>query len=710
MNGTLFRSSLALSGKVRPHVGRCVGRFVGRSIEAAAIAFVLSLGLSAKAGFSPPKKLSESNGSAIQCRVGVDLSFNAYIAWTAGKELKLDLIANGFSRHITLSDPGQGSGDPAIVTSTLGMTFIAFTQDDPVRGGREICLASNPGGSFTARPENVSLSPGDDYAPRSHLDLGGLPHLVWARRLGNQPEVMYMAPGAKPVAIARGDYPALAVDAFGTAHVVYTRGRDLYSVDIRQEVTGAEAAVTRTPFDDEFFPSIAVTHSGKAFVIYERKGGLYYHESIEGTNRYLPPRLLDNGGVSIPELKVTGDLLSIIYEKHGDLYYILGKVGSVLPAPVRVAETPEVETHPSMAVDPRGSLHIAYIRDGEVYYTNNVGELKAAFTVDRREGEAPLQVHFDDLSSGLIEAWRWDFGDGSAPSYEVDPTHVYDQPGDYSVTLTVFGGGAEIQLKQTRYIFVQTASYRIWIPDMVVYPGQKEIWCPVMAAHKKPLDGFQTIGVFDPNVLTLRQVTFLGTILDSYSPEFEALSFSNSSDEAYFFAGIIFDYSPPFSEHPPVLPPSSGERIAHLVFDCSEDAPEGGITLVEPKNGVGPTETHNAFAVRGQTTGSLPVLAPSSVSILVLGQGLPTVFKRGDSDGNGDVDLSDAIVTLGYLFLGDRQPSCLDAADVNDSGAVDIADPIGLLSFAFLGGTAPGIPFPGTGLDPSSDSLEECRR
>ncbi len=702
MNVPLSRSCLAWGGRVRP----CLGRFVG----GAALVFVLVLGLSAKAEFLPPKKLSNSGGSAIQCRVGVDLSFNAYVAWTAGKELYVDVIGNGFSRQVTLSDPGLGSGDPAIVTSTVGTTFIAFTQDDPVRGGREICLVSNPGGSFIVRPENVSRSPGDDYSPRAYLDLDGLPHLVWARRLGNQPEVMYMPPGKKPVAIARGDYPALGVDAFGTAHVVYSRGRDLFSIHVRGEEIGAEAAVTKTPFDEEFFPSIAVTYAGKAFVIYERKGGLYYHESIEGTNRFLPPRLLDNGGIRVPELRVTGDLLSVIYEKQGDLHYILGKVGSVLPSPVRITETPEVETHPSLAVDSRGSLHISYIRDEEVYYTNNTGELKAAFTVDRREGEAPLRVHFDDLSSGLIEAWKWDFGDGSPPSYEIDPSHLYAQPGDYSVTLTVFGGGAEAQVKQTRYIFVQTASNRIWIPDMVVYPGQKEIWCPVMAGHKGAMDGFQTIGTFDPNVLSLRQVTFRGTVLDSYAPEFNAISFSNSADETYFFAAVIFDYLPPFADEPPFLPPSNGERILHLVFDCSPDAPQGGTTLVEPKNGIGPTKTHNAFAVRAQSVGSLPVLAPSSVSILVLDGDLPAVFKRGDTDGNGDVDLSDAIVSLGYLFLGERRPSCLDAADVNDSGAVDIADPIGILNFSFLGGIAPAVPFPGTGLDPSSDDLEECRR
>jgi PKD repeat protein len=32
--------------------------------------------------------------------------------------------------------------------------------------------------------------------------------------------------------------------------------------------------------------------------------------------------------------------------------------------------------------------------------------------------------------------FTWDFGDGSAASHEVHPTHVYPAPGLYTVTLT----------------------------------------------------------------------------------------------------------------------------------------------------------------------------------------------------------------------------------------------------------------------------------
>lgn len=43
------------------------------------------------------------------------------------------------------------------------------------------------------------------------------------------------------------------------------------------------------------------------------------------------------------------------------------------------------------------------------------------------------QIHFYNYSQNAIE-WEWDFGDGTV-SDEFEPTHFYDKPGSYSVTL-----------------------------------------------------------------------------------------------------------------------------------------------------------------------------------------------------------------------------------------------------------------------------------
>ncbi|GAB4406115.1 MAG: hypothetical protein OHK0039_07600 [Bacteroidia bacterium] len=63
----------------------------------------------------------------------------------------------------------------------------------------------------------------------------------------------------------------------------------------------------------------------------------------------------------------------------------------------------------------------------------------AAFTATERIGCAPLGIQFLDQSlagTGLIDNWRWSFGDGSISTSQF-PSHTYAGDGDYTVTLEV---------------------------------------------------------------------------------------------------------------------------------------------------------------------------------------------------------------------------------------------------------------------------------
>jgi PKD repeat protein len=64
----------------------------------------------------------------------------------------------------------------------------------------------------------------------------------------------------------------------------------------------------------------------------------------------------------------------------------------------------------------------------------------AGFSATPRLGPAPLRVGFSDAShdpDGDPLSRRWSFGDGSARSGGKSPSHTYDEPGRYTVTLTV---------------------------------------------------------------------------------------------------------------------------------------------------------------------------------------------------------------------------------------------------------------------------------
>jgi hypothetical protein len=85
-------------------------------------------------------------------------------------------------------------------------------------------------------------------------------------------------------------------------------------------------------------------------------------------------------------------------------------------------------------------------------------------------------------------------------------------------------------------------------------------------------------------------------------------------------------------------------------------------------------------------------------------------FVRGDTNQDGRVNISDALVVIGYLFRDGAPLSCLDAADSDDSGRVDLTDAIFFLNHLFLGGPPPPPPYPQDGPDPTPDELECAAR
>ncbi len=70
------------------------------------------------------------------------------------------------------------------------------------------------------------------------------------------------------------------------------------------------------------------------------------------------------------------------------------------------------------------------------------------------------------------------------------------------------------------------------------------------------------------------------------------------------------------------------------------------------------------------------------------------VFRRGDVDANGSMQLTDGVFTLLYLFSGGGEPPCLEAADADDNGSLQLTDAVFVLLFLFSGGDAPVAPGP----------------
>ncbi len=79
--------------------------------------------------------------------------------------------------------------------------------------------------------------------------------------------------------------------------------------------------------------------------------------------------------------------------------------------------------------------------------------LIAEFSTDTTSGVNPLTVQFTDESTGSINSWSWDFGDGTT-SAEQNPVHQYTTADTFDVTLTVSGPDRSDQIVKEDYIIV----------------------------------------------------------------------------------------------------------------------------------------------------------------------------------------------------------------------------------------------------------------
>lgn len=80
--------------------------------------------------------------------------------------------------------------------------------------------------------------------------------------------------------------------------------------------------------------------------------------------------------------------------------------------------------------------------------------LKADFRASPTSGPAPLEVRFTNTSTGDYVDSTWDLGDG-ATSRRKNPSHTYELPGVYTVSLTVSGPGGRETRTRTEYILVE---------------------------------------------------------------------------------------------------------------------------------------------------------------------------------------------------------------------------------------------------------------
>ena len=134
------------------------------------------------------------------------------------------------------------------------------------------------------------------------------------------------------------------------------------------------------------------------------------------------------------------------------------------------------EPHPAITYPQAGSYTVTLTvtgPDGSVVVTKedyitvapSFHPVQLDFTAHPTQGPLPLAVNFESYLPPVTGSHLWDFGDGET-STELHPVHVYDEPGEYTVTLSMAGhSGSDVETR-VGYIRAGTAPSTIVFNDV----------------------------------------------------------------------------------------------------------------------------------------------------------------------------------------------------------------------------------------------------
>ena len=206
-----------------------------------------------------------------------------------------------------------------------------------------------------------------------------------------------------------------------------------------------------------------------------------------------------------------------------------------------------------------------------------------------------------------------------------------------------------------------------------------------------PITGYVAALQFDPQYLTFQSAVLPANIV-SLGPNASILS--DDPDRGYVRFLVLFPVTLP----PTGIPP--GPNIPIGVVNFTVRTPPPGLpnnTVVRFSDATFSPSFANEVVVGCRS------FRPRFTNGRVNVSGSP--FLRGDSNGDGILDISDVVLIARNLFQADEPLANIDAADFNDDGMVAFSDSLCLANHLVGLGPAPAPPFPAPGVDPTTPSM-----
>jgi PKD repeat protein len=210
-----------------------------------------------------------------------------------------------------------------------------------------------------------------------------------------------------------------------------------------------------------------------------------------------------------------------------------------------------------------------YTLSGTVPSVGNLAAPTAAASASPVSGTAPLTVGFDSSGSadpdGVIVSTEWTFGDGSTSSLPA-PAHVFTEPGDYAVILTVTDNDG---LTATDSVLISASAPPNELPVAVAAAQPTSGYAPLTVA-------FSSADSYDPD----------GVVV-STSWDFGDGGSSNASEPVY-----VYNFPGQYTASLLVADDRGGQAATTVVIDVAQDPAQTvyiadiGMTLVNVPGGI----------------------------------------------------------------------------------------------------------------------------
>ncbi len=381
------------------------------------------------------------------------------------------------------------------------------------------------------------------------------------------------------------------------------------------------------------------------------------------------------------DISAPGSSIYSTYSNHGTATYT-SLSGTSMATPMAAGECAliksrsgslsktEIETILFSSADDIDALNPSYagmLGAGRINSYNAVTQLLfGAFDATPRMGYPPLSVDFTGSSPFDIDTWTYHFGDGDSSMLQ-NPTHVYQQPGAYTVSLDVTSplGNASNVADSFIYVIADTLNPVDYQGDISTTP----IVVPIRYRNVIPIEEMTIPLTYAGDLdLVFDSISTAGTRCD-YFEKVQVIAFS--------VANKALAVRLTANNGGGSLPLGGGDGdILKLYFHLG--TPTAGTAVLD-------TLTFNNYMLDFSTIlgDYIPEYNSSEIAL--------TSTLRGDANSDDNINISDAVLIINFIFMEGDPPASQCGGDANSDGLINVSDAVFIINYVFIAGSpAPG--------------------